>query len=167
MTRMRPPAGDLERPPVGVVLQFWLLAALVRPLKHLMPLKLLVRLIRSRRSPGRMRSREAAILRYISARRRFPWRAPANCFERSLAAYRLLGAAGVRPELHVGVRRTGQPGAVDGHVWIVVDREPAGEAPAFIAQFTPVMRFDAAGRLDAFGPAPLRAPHADGARSGS
>ena len=167
MTPMPPPATDSERAPIALVLRFWLLAAFLRPLKQVIPLKLLVRLLRSRgHARERVASRESAILRYMSARTRFPWRAPANCFERSLAAYRLLGAAGARPELHVGVRRMGESGAVDGHVWVVVDQRPAAEAPEFIAQFTPVLRFDASGRVEAFGPAST-VPHAGGARSGS
>jgi hypothetical protein len=168
VTSMPSPVTLHERAPVGIVLQFWLLAAILRPLKHLVPLKLLVRLVRSRRQPPeRRRAREDAILGYMSARDRFPWRAPANCLERSLAAYRLLGAVGARPELHVGVRRNGAPGAVDGHVWVVVDRRPVAEAPEFIDRFTPVLRVDAGGRVAAFGASSSPAPQARQARSGS
>lgn len=143
--------------PVPIVVRFWAWALLLRPLKHVLPLKLLVRLVRSRRqSAERLTARETAIVDYMSSRLRFPRRAPANCLERSLAAYRLLGEAGSRPELMVGVRRlpagqrrNGATRPVDGHVWIVLDRQPAAETAAFIDTFTPVLRVDADGRIDA------------------
>ena len=140
---------------VAVALQFWVWAAILRPLKHVVPLRLLVRLVRSRHpASDRKRKREAAILDYMRSRERFPKRAPANCFERSLTAYRLLTAAGARPELHVGVRRMADAGKLDGHVWVVLDDRPAAEAPAFVATFTPVLRVDADGRIETIGSSP-------------
>jgi hypothetical protein len=84
----------------------------------------------------------------MGATGRFPARAPANCLERSLAAYRLLCAAGARPELHVGVRRLPESGTLDGHVWLVLDGSAASESREFIRQFTPVFRVDADGRFE-------------------
>ena len=140
---------------LAVVLPFWGWAALLRPLKHVVPLRLLVRLVRRRHpASSRNRSREAAILAYMCSRERFPKRAPANCLERSLAAYRLLAAAGARPELLIGVRRGPDAGALNGHVWVVLDNQPAGEEAAAVATFTPVLRVDANGRIEATGFSP-------------
>jgi hypothetical protein len=69
-------------------------------------------------------------------------------------AYRLLRAAGARPELHVGVRRLADSGTLDGHVWVVLDGAAAVESHEFIRQFTPVLRVDAEGRFES--PAGLR-----------
>jgi hypothetical protein len=137
---------------VAVVLQFWGWAAILRPLKHVVPLRLLVRLVRGRHPAShRKPRREAAILDYMRSRERFPRRAPANCLERSLAAYRLLAAAGARPELHVGVRRGSEANRLEGHVWVVLDGQPAAEPAAVIATFTPVLRVDADGRIETQG----------------
>jgi hypothetical protein len=139
------------RIPISLVLQFWGWAAILRPLKHVMSIRWLVRLVRTRRGPGCNVAREAAILQYMSAKDRFPRRPPANCYERSLAAYRLLGAVGARPELRVGVRRPGV-GAIDGHVWVVLDGRPVAEAAGFIEQFTPILTVDADGHFIPLGP---------------
>jgi hypothetical protein len=152
-------AHGTKRLPVGVAFQFWAWALILRPLKHVIPLHLLVRLVRSRRqSRRRLVLREAAILDYMTANDRFPWRAPANCLERSLAAYRLLAAAGAAPELRVGVRRVADSQAVDGHVWVVVDGQPIAEAAGFAEQFTAVLRFNADGSVQRLGHAGAETP---------
>lgn len=75
-----------------------------------------------------------------------------NCLARSLVLYRGLGEAGYRPELWFGIRAAG-PGR-DGHVWVVLDGAPAGDDPAALSSYVPVMVFDAKGRLvRASGPA--------------
>jgi len=146
-----------ERIPLSLALQFWIWAAIVRPLKHLVSIRTLVRLVRNRREPHRDHARTATIVQYLSARGRFPHRPPANCYDRSLAAYRLLGAAGARPELHVGVRRPGGS-TLDGHVWVVLDGRAVAEAPAFIEQFTTILRVNADGRLEPLGSAGQASP---------
>jgi hypothetical protein len=143
---------------VSVVLQFWAWAAILRPLKHLISMRWLVRHMRSRGTAPADATRASAIVQYMSATDRFPRRPPANCYERSLVAYRLLGDAGARPELRIGVRRPGA-GTLDGHVWVVLDGQPVAETPAFIEQFTPILRVDADGRFEPVGSAP--APSAD------
>src|ERR671919_697070 len=79
---------EARRFQLRVAFQFWLLAAVLRPLKHVVPLPLLVRAVRFRRYSSRISTtRAAAILQYMGATDRFPRRPPANCLERSLAAY--------------------------------------------------------------------------------
>ena len=127
--------------------RLWFWAAVVRPLKYVVPLRTLVHLLhRPPRRPadGRAisvrRDLEALFERTGRPRRR----APANCLERSLGAYRLLCSAGAAPDLVVGVRR-GVGDRVDGHVWVVVDGRPLGEDETFIAGYVRVLAFDATG----------------------
>jgi hypothetical protein len=127
--------------------RLWFWAAVVRPLKHVVPLRTLVHVLH--RSP-----RKSGVGRALRVRRdlesffqrtgRPPRRAPANCLERSLGAYRLLCAAGAAPEIVIGIRR-GVGGGVDGHVWVVVGGRPLGEDEAFIAGYARVLAFDATG----------------------
>jgi len=138
------------RIPLGIALQLWVWAAMVRPLKHVVSMRTLVGLVRYRRERHRDLVRTATIVQYLSARGRFPGRPPGNCYDRSFAAYRLLGAAGARPELRVGVRRPGGR-TLDGHVWVVLDGHAVAETPAFIEQFTTILRVDAAGRFEPLG----------------
>lgn len=65
-----------------------------------------------------------------------------NCLERSLVLYRGLGETGGRPELWFGVR-AGDPR--DGHVWVVLDGRPAGDDPAMLRGYVPVLVFGADG----------------------
>lgn len=67
-----------------------------------------------------------------------------NCLERSLVLFRGLGEAGVRPELWFGVR-PGDPR--DGHVWVMLDGVPAGDDPAMLGDYMPLMVFGADGAL--------------------
>jgi hypothetical protein len=71
-----------------------------------------------------------------------------NCLERSLVLYRGLGEAGYRPELWFGLRAAGS--GREGHVWVVLDGAPAGDDPAAVSAYVPVMVFDASGRLGRF-----------------
>lgn len=143
-----PLAVSAKRAPLTIVLQFWAWAAVLRPLKRVLPFRMLVRLVRvgsraSRPRPGRA----AAIVDYMTAVGRFPARPPANCLERSLAAYRMLRSAGSRPELRVGVRRVPDTGSLDGHVWLVLDGLPA-ERNESVREFTEVIRVDTDGRVE-------------------
>jgi len=127
--------------------RLWFWAAVVRSLKHVVPLPTLVQVLHH--SPRRSRAGRAAKVRrdlesFFGRTGRPPWRAPANCLERSLGAYRLLCSAGAAPEIVVGIRR-GAEGGVDGHVWVVVDGRPLGEDEAFTAGYARVLAFDAAG----------------------
>jgi hypothetical protein len=126
--------------------RLWLWAAVVRPLKHVVTLGTLVHLFhrrpRSAPQPEQVRQQLESLLR---RKGRLLTRAPANCLERSLGAYRLLCAAGAAPEIVVGIRR-GAGGGVEGHVWVVVDGRPLAEDEAFLAGFARVLAFDAGAR---------------------
>jgi hypothetical protein len=136
-----------------VAMRFWGWAFALRVLKHLLPVKQLVRIVRPRVSPRRRADRELPIIRFMDARGRFPWRPPANCLERSLAGYRFLTGVGARPELVVGVRKVPDGRGIDGHVWLVLHGMAIGESDRFIEQFTPVLRFDADGHAQVLGSA--------------
>jgi hypothetical protein len=139
--------------PVSVMIQFWAWAAILRPLKHVFSFRWLVRVVQSRASMRLDAMRMSEIVKYLSAIDRFPRRPPANCYERSLAAYRLLAKAGARPELRIGVRRPAA-GRLDGHVWVLLDGQPVAETSAFIDQFTPILRVDADGHFEPLGSHP-------------
>jgi len=131
-----------------LALRVWAWAAILRPLKHVVPLGTLVVLVRAQ---GRARKRspefEQRLEAYLSASGPFPFKPPGNCLERSLAAYRLLGAAKAEPALVVGVRPVAG-GGVEGHVWVRVDGRPLAEHPDRLRAFTPIVIFDAAGRRE-------------------
>jgi hypothetical protein len=132
-----------------LVARLWLWAVILRPLKHAVPLGALVRLMRRRAASGPAHVELVGRLdRIFRSTARFPRRAPSNCIERALGAYRLLCRAGVRPELVVGVRRSAN-GTVDGHTWVVVDGRAVGEDDARVAAFTRLMAFDAGGHRTA------------------
>jgi hypothetical protein len=139
----------------GILLRLWTWAVVLRGLKHVVPLPRLVRLAqtdtaREVRSGAFERRLEA----YLERRRRFPLRAPGNCLERSLGAYRLLCAQGSNPELRVGIAVNSQlhnsqlPTSqlpMRGHVWVEVDGRPFGERPGDLDGLTPVVTFGADG----------------------
>ncbi|HUR73960.1 MAG TPA: lasso peptide biosynthesis B2 protein [Sporichthya sp.] len=66
-----------------------------------------------------------------------------NCLERSLIAYRYLGAANASPLLVVGARNDQH--TIEGHVWLTVDGVPVHDEAAALSRFTPVTAFDASG----------------------
>jgi hypothetical protein len=137
----------------AVAVRFWAWAALLRPLKHVLPLGRLVRLAHTRPRSGRSGEFERRVETYMTAHGTFPRRAPGNCLERSLAAYRMLCAAGAAPTLMVGFRR-GVSDDVLGHVWVVVDGRPLAERPDRVSTYTPILSYDADGRPHATGGGP-------------
>jgi hypothetical protein len=96
---------------------------------------------RAERTPARER-RIAALAHGLSGPRGVA--ALDNCLERSLVLYRYLGRSGARPELVVGVGRS--EGSVSGHAWVLLDGETLFETPASLAEFSPIVSFDAEGR---------------------
>ena len=112
-------------------------------LKRVLPLPRLVRLLARPREAARKPEREWRIA--ALSRRVFRTRSALhadNCLERSLVAYRYLGAAGAHPQLVVGA----SPGeTVHGHVWVTVDGSAIHDAPHELAAWTPVVVFDADG----------------------
>lgn len=134
-----------ERAPFAIALQLWTWAAALRILKHIVPLTTLVRMVRTRpRSGGAREETIAALKAYLESAERFPFRAPGNCLERSLGAYRILCEANARPELVVGVRKSER--GVEGHVWLSVGGAAWGERAADVTSFTRIVSFDAQGR---------------------
>jgi hypothetical protein len=152
---------------LGIGVRLWLWAGMIRVLKPLVPIGTLVRLARTP-GPGSNRSKrgqapipgpgpdrsaglrsaerfEERLRAYLESRQRFPFRAPANCLERSLGAYRLLCGAAAGPELVVGVRRSPARG-VEGHVWVTAGGRVLAERPGDLATFTTIVTFDADGR---------------------
>lgn len=120
--------------------------ALVLPvLKRVVPLPRLVQLVVTRRP--RHSARDVARERRIVALSRLVYaplvRADIGCLQRSLLAYRFLGAAGARPSLLVGMRR--EANQVHGHAWVAVDGEAVGEPAAWVAQFSPLLVFGSEG----------------------
>jgi len=156
-------------PAFGILVRLWIWAALLRVLKHLVPLPKLVTLAgrSARKGADGGGEFEARLAEYLERRDRFPFRAPGNCLERSLGAYCLLCARGRRPSLVVGIslQRPGpepraqspEPGeaesrepkaespSVRGHVWVEVDGRPFGERAGELEGFTRVVMFDAEG----------------------
>jgi hypothetical protein len=133
-----------------IAVSLWTSAILLRPLKHVVPLPVLVRLMRPRQ-PRDDRPHRDAIVRelatYLSRRGPIPFRAPGNCLERSLGAYRLLCSASADPHLVIGVRASSD--GVDGHVWIELDGQLFGDDPARVAGYAPIASFNAHGDRDA------------------
>jgi transglutaminase superfamily protein len=92
-------------------------------LKHVLPLRVLVRVMWSRPRGGRRPDRERVII--FAAQRIFrlrPFLRRDNCLERSLLAYRYLSAAGADPRLIVGMEKSDD--AYAGHAWVLVDDSP-------------------------------------------
>lgn len=130
--------------PRFVAVRLWCWAVLLRPLKHVVPFRSLVRFVRTRARHARSPEFERQLEAYMDALGRFPHRAPANCLERSLGAYRLLCASGSSPEVIVGIRRHETLG-IEGHVWVTVDGRALAEPPAFLSTFTTLVTYDADG----------------------
>jgi hypothetical protein len=142
-------------PSPRIAIHLWTSAALLRVAKRFVPLERLVRLMYRRPARGRKwNGLQEELERYMNAAGPFPWRAPANCLERSLGAYRLLCQAAAEPELVIGVRRPTD--SVVGHVWVTVAGRPLGEQAEHLAAFVPIVTFDARGRRHGSGEAPGR-----------
>jgi hypothetical protein len=140
-----------------IALHLWTSAALLRVLKRFVPLEGLVRLMNRKPSPGRRwTGLPEELERYMCTAGRFPWRAPGNCLERSLGAYRLLCEAAAEPELVIGVRRP-TDSTVGGHVWVTVAGRPIAEQAEHLAGFVPIVTFDASGRRHTRGETPDQA----------
>jgi hypothetical protein len=153
----------------GILVRLWTWALVLRVLKHVVPLPRLVRLAQADLSREvRSGAFERRLEGYLERRQRFPFRAPGNCLERSLGAYRLLCAQGSNPELRVGIAVNSQghnaqlpkvqlprvqlPNAqlpMRGHVWVEVDGRPFGERPGDLDGLTPVLTFGADGQAHA------------------
>jgi hypothetical protein len=126
--------------------RLWFWAAVVRPLKHVVPLGTLVCLAhRAARLRAGARGEAQQLEAFLQRTGRAPARAPANCLERSIGVYHVLCASGAAPEIVVGIRR-GAGNRVDGHVWVTLAGRPLAEDESFLATFARVLTFDAGGR---------------------
>ena len=140
----------------GILVRLWTWAVVLRGLKHVVRLPRLVRLAQTDTAREvRSGAFERRLEGYLERRQRFPFRAPGNCLERSLGAYRLLCAQGSNPQLRVGIAVNSQlhkaqlPNAqlpMRGHVWVEVDGRPFGERPGDLDGLTPVVTFGADAR---------------------
>jgi transglutaminase superfamily protein len=129
-----------------LAMRIWFWAAVVRVLKHVVPLPLLVRWVRPRHQPAvEDGGALAALGAYLDRRGTFPSRPPGNCLDRSLAAYRVLCASGSHPRLVAGIRPLG--GGLDGHVWLVLNGVPFAER-ADVDRYVPIVSFDEHGQRD-------------------
>ena len=118
-------------------------ALLLPALKFALPLPRLVRFLASRRArPQRSTARESRVSEL--ARLVYRSRLGDNCLERSLVTFRYLGRLGADPRLVVAMGKERED--MIGHVWVVVDGEPVHDSADYLAQFVPVVSFDAAGR---------------------
>ena len=124
----------------GIAARLWTWAAILRVLKHVVPLGTLVRLMHARPARSRSADLEHRLEGYMAASGTFPRRAPGNCLERSLAAYRLLCRASASPTLVVGFRHSASR-TVEGHVWVVVDGRALAERPDSVATYRPAIAF--------------------------
>ncbi len=69
----------------------------------------------------------------------FPYNAKGNCFPRSLALYWLATRSGYPVSFHCGVRKDGA--GLDGHAWLMLDRQPFYEPGRYWQQFTVTYSF--------------------------
>jgi hypothetical protein len=109
-------------------------------LKHVLPLRVLVRVMWSRPRRGRRPDRERIII--FAAQRIFrlrPFLRRDNCLERSLLVYRYLSAAGADPRLVVGMEKADD--AYAGHAWVVVDDSPIFETHGALDRYVTLTEF--------------------------
>ncbi len=117
-------------------------------LKYVVPLQRLVRLAAAAGEGPRHRAREEKVESFA----RIVYHSSAsvlrdNCLERSLVAYRYLGRANADPELVIGMGKDDR--RFLGHVWVTVDGTPLYDTPEQLAEFQPVVVFDASGATKA------------------
>jgi hypothetical protein len=118
----------------------------IRPLKALVPLPRLVRLMHkppdARHRPS---AREARIVSLSHRLCRGRLR-EGSCLEQSLLAYRFLSEAGAEPTLVVAVRQG--KSALEWHAWVTRDRRPVQETDESLSGYLPVLIFGPHGALE-------------------
>ena len=122
----------------------WRLA--IRPLKTLVPLPRLVRLVWRRAAPVPRRPELEDRIVALSARLCRGRLRDATCLERSLLAYRFLVEAGAGPRLTVAVRPNGD--SLQWHAWVTRDGQPIHETQASLNGYLPVVIFDGQGSIE-------------------
>lgn len=116
----------------------WRLA--IRPMKALVPLPRLVRLVWRRPALVRRRAAREERIVALSERLCHGRLRDATCLERSLLAYRFLAEAGAGPRLTVAVRPNGK--SFEWHAWVSRDGQPIHETEASLHGYLPVVIFD-------------------------
>jgi hypothetical protein len=110
-------------------------------LKHVVPLPALVRLMWLDARGARSARAETRIVK--TARRIYKLRPKGTCLERSLLAYRYLGAVNARPTLVIGLEKHEE--RIVGHAWVLVDGSALYEPMVTLERFTPIVQFRAGG----------------------
>jgi hypothetical protein len=129
--------------PLAIRMVCWRIA--IRPLKRLLPLPRLVRLMRKGPgSPHRRANREARIVSLSHRLCRGHLR-DGSCLERSLLAYRFLTEAGADPTLVVAVRESDD--SFEWHAWVTRDGRPVHETEEALRGYLPVVIFDTRGAV--------------------
>jgi len=122
----------------------WRLA--IRPLKALIPLPQLVRVLhKPPDSRHRHSTREARIVSLSDRLCRGRLR-EGSCLERSLLTYRFLSEAGAEPTLVIAVRPAGD--SLEWHAWVTRDRGPVQETEETLRGYLPVLIFGPRGALE-------------------
>jgi Transglutaminase-like superfamily len=118
----------------------------IRPLKGLLPLPRLVRLMR--RAPGSPHRRAAREARVVSLSHRLcrGRLREGSCLERSLLTYRFLAEAGAEPRLVIAVRRGGK--SLEWHAWVTRDGQAVHESDESLSGYLPVVIFDTRGAVE-------------------
>jgi hypothetical protein len=111
-------------------------------LKHVLPLRILVRWAWSGREVERDPAAERAATTAVSRLRAWLGR-ERDCVQSSLVLYRELSRLGANPTLEIGFRRSS--GATEGHAWVEVDGRILFGGPA--DDFISTMRFGSEGLL--------------------
>jgi hypothetical protein len=119
--------------------------AVLAVLKHVVPLRWLVRWVWCPSAGSRDREAERQLLaRVLRVSRLTRW-ADRDCLQRSLLLYRVLSRGGADPTLVVGFHRMN--GRVRGHAWVTVDGHAIVESEAELHAFSAALRFGLRGEL--------------------
>jgi Transglutaminase-like superfamily len=118
--------------------------AILPALKHLLPLRRLVRLMDAGPARGERRAGRAQRVVAVADRVFDGGRSGDDCLELSLVTYRYLTAAGADPRLVIAIRNDGA--AAHGHAWVTVEGVPVHDSPSRLEEFASVITFESGGR---------------------
>jgi len=118
--------------------------AILPALKHLLPLRRLVRLMNAGPVRGERRAGREQRVVALADRVFDGGSSGEGCLELSLVTYRYLTAAGADPRLVIAIRSDGA--AAHGHAWVTVDGVPVHDSRSRLEEFASVITFDSGGR---------------------